>query len=75
MGVALTESSSNTFALTGWFQQADDIVNGGSATPTFSDYSFGQHTGSGTLFGTTITKLHSRHDWANFFLDELETAR
>jgi hypothetical protein len=68
VGVALAETSSNAFTLTGWFQQADDIVNGSSATPTFSDYSFGQHTGSGTIFGTTINSAHSRHDWANFFL-------
>jgi hypothetical protein len=66
--VTLAESTANTFTLTGWFQEADDITNGGSATPTFSDYSFAQHTGSGTLFGTTINNAHSRHVWANFFL-------
>jgi hypothetical protein len=67
-GVSLTESSSNTFTLSGWLQTADDIVNGGSASPTFSDYSFLQFTGSGTVFGTSINNGHSRHVWGHFFL-------
>jgi hypothetical protein len=66
--VALTESSTNTFTLTGWSQTADDITNGGAATPSFADYSFPQFTGSGTIFGTTINNTHSRHTWANYFL-------
>jgi hypothetical protein len=68
VAVALTETTSNTFTLTGWDQEADDITNGGAATPSFSDYSFAQHTGSGTIFGTGINNGHSRHVWANFFL-------
>jgi hypothetical protein len=68
VAVALTETTANTFTLTGWIQQADDITNGGTATPSFSDYSFAQHTGSGTLFVTSINNAHSRHVWANLFL-------
>jgi hypothetical protein len=66
--VALAESSTNTFTLNGWDQQADDITNGGAATPSFADYSFIPFTGSGTVFGTTINNNHSRHVWGNFFL-------
>jgi hypothetical protein len=66
--VALAESSTNTFTLTGSSQSADDITNGGAATPSFADYSFPQFTGSGTIFGTTINNSHSRHVWGNFFL-------
>jgi hypothetical protein len=68
VSIALTESSSNTFTLTGWDQQADDIANGGGAAPSFSDYAFLPFTGSGTVFGTTINNAHSRHVWGNFFL-------
>jgi hypothetical protein len=68
VGIALTESTSNTFTLTGWFQQEDDITNGGAATPTFTDYSFAPHTGGATIFGTSLNNGHSRHVWANFFL-------